>query len=330
MSAHILDGKEVAAAVREEVAERVAALAPSGKVPGLATVLVGDDPASHVYVRSKRRLAEKVGINSIHHELEATATQEEVEGLVEQLIVEREEDIEAFKAREYWTIEADISKGKQPFTAKLTQLEGEKISQFSITDEQGATAAEKTLSKAAGSQLQVLKIEKKQRRRNPAPPFITSTLQQEASRKLGYTAKRTMRIAQQLYEGVDIGSGAVGLIGGVFAAPGLLLVGAPFGERDLYPLAVGGSVLLWLLVGLVFVVVSTWMAAINMLLALKGSAYLLMRLGEHGAALERLEKVVAMDAGNRLGAADLLPMARAKVTEQAVEQARLLIVRVGH
>ena len=128
------------------------------------------------------------------------------------MIVEREEEIEAFKPREYWTIEADIEKAKQPFTAKLTQLEGEKISQFSIPGEKDATSAEKTLSEAAGGKLVVKKIEKKQRRRNPAPPFITSTLQQEASRKLGFTAKRTMRIAQQLYEGVDIGQGAVGLI----------------------------------------------------------------------------------------------------------------------
>lgn len=82
MSAQILDGKEVAAAVREEVAGRVAVLAKKGKVPGLATVLVGDDPASHVYVRSKRRLAEKVGINSLHHELDAEVTQGEVESLV--------------------------------------------------------------------------------------------------------------------------------------------------------------------------------------------------------------------------------------------------------
>jgi methylenetetrahydrofolate dehydrogenase (NADP+)/methenyltetrahydrofolate cyclohydrolase len=82
LSAQILDGKEVAAAVRDEVAERVEALAKKGKVPGLATVLVGDDPASHVYVRSKRRLAEKVGINSLHHELDAEVTQGEVESLV--------------------------------------------------------------------------------------------------------------------------------------------------------------------------------------------------------------------------------------------------------
>jgi len=128
------------------------------------------------------------------------------------LIVERELEIEAFKAREYWTIEADALAAKQGFTAKLTQLEGEKITQFSITDAKQAKAAEKTLSKAAAGKLVVSKVEKKQRKRNPAAPFTTSTLQQEASRKLGFTAQRTMRTAQQLYEGIDIGGETVGLI----------------------------------------------------------------------------------------------------------------------
>ncbi|MEW6646642.1 MAG: type I DNA topoisomerase [Pseudomonadota bacterium] len=128
------------------------------------------------------------------------------------LIVERELEIEAFKAREYWTIEADALAAKQGFTAKLTQLDGEKITQFSITDSKQAKAAEKVLSKAAGGALVVSKVEKKQRKRNPAAPFTTSTLQQEASRKLGFTAQRTMRTAQQLYEGIDIGGETVGLI----------------------------------------------------------------------------------------------------------------------
>jgi DNA topoisomerase-1 len=128
------------------------------------------------------------------------------------LIVERELEIEAFTAREYWTIEADTLAAKQAFSAKLTQLEGEKITQFSITDSKQAKAAEKTLTKAAGGKLVVSKVEKKQRKRNPAAPFTTSTLQQEASRKLGFTAQRTMRTAQQLYEGIDIGGETVGLI----------------------------------------------------------------------------------------------------------------------
>ena len=128
------------------------------------------------------------------------------------MIVEREEEIEAFESREYWTIEADVEKEKQPFTAKLIQYQGEKVEQFTITEETQAHTVEKDLLEQAGGKLEVVKVVKKQRRRNPAAPFTTSTLQQEASRKLGFTTNRTMRIAQQLYEGVDIGNGAVGLI----------------------------------------------------------------------------------------------------------------------
>jgi len=128
------------------------------------------------------------------------------------LICEREDEIEAFVAREYWTIEADTAKDGQAFSAKLTHFEGEKLGQFSVTDAARAATVEQALHASAGGSLEVLKVEKKQRKRNPAAPFTTSTLQQEAARKLGFTAQRTMRIAQQLYEGVDIGNGAVGLI----------------------------------------------------------------------------------------------------------------------
>ncbi|MFA5017935.1 MAG: type I DNA topoisomerase, partial [Methylobacter sp.] len=128
------------------------------------------------------------------------------------MIVERELEIEAFKTREYWTIDAALMAHDQAFKAKLTQFEGEKISQFSITDEELAEKTKQTLLDAADGQLMVAKLEKKQQKRNPAPPFITSTLQQEASRKLGFTTKRTMIVAQQLYEGIDIGGETAGLI----------------------------------------------------------------------------------------------------------------------
>ncbi len=127
------------------------------------------------------------------------------------MIVEREEEIERFVAQEYWTIEAELKKQVQ-FPSKLFRFHDEKIEQFSFTNETEATAAREELEKAAGDHLTVSKVEKKQRKRNPAPPFITSTLQQEAARKLGFTTRNTMRIAQQLYEGIDLGSGPVGLI----------------------------------------------------------------------------------------------------------------------
>jgi DNA topoisomerase-1 len=128
------------------------------------------------------------------------------------LIVERELEIEAFKIREYWTITADALKDGKAFEAKLTRFAGKKLEQFSIQDEARAKEIERILERTAGGKLEVEQVERKQRKRNPAPPFITSTLQQEAARKLGFTAQRTMRVAQQLYEGVDIGGGAVGLI----------------------------------------------------------------------------------------------------------------------
>jgi DNA topoisomerase-1 len=128
------------------------------------------------------------------------------------MIVEREIEIEQFKPQEYWTIEADASAQAQPFVAKLVQFHGEKLSQFSINNGATANAAQKELLALAQGKLRVANVEKKQRKRNPAPPFTTSTLQQEASRKLGFTAVRTMRTAQQLYEGIKINDEATGVI----------------------------------------------------------------------------------------------------------------------
>jgi DNA topoisomerase-1 len=127
------------------------------------------------------------------------------------MIVDREAEIEAFDPQEYWTIEADTNKlddVDRKIEAKLTLLNDQKIKQFSIIDEAGAKAAEKSLTAAANGQLRVATITKKQRKRNPAPPFTTSTLQQEAARKLGFSAQRTMRTAQRLYEGQD-GAGLI-------------------------------------------------------------------------------------------------------------------------
>jgi DNA topoisomerase-1 len=128
------------------------------------------------------------------------------------MIVERELEIEAFKPQEYWTIEAQTQAEGQSFKARLTHYQGEKQEQFSITGEAQAHAVRDGLLKAADGALAVLKVEKKERKRNPAAPFTTSTLQQEAARKLGFTTRRTMTVAQQLYEGIDLGGETVGLI----------------------------------------------------------------------------------------------------------------------
>lgn len=122
------------------------------------------------------------------------------------LIVEREEEIERFVAQEYWTMTAQNEKDAQAFSARLHTLDGNKLDQFDINNEAQATAVRERLLKASNGKLLVSKVEKKQRKRYPAPPFTTSTLQQEAVRKLRFSTQRAMRVAQQLYEGIDLGS----------------------------------------------------------------------------------------------------------------------------
>ncbi|MHB1655393.1 MAG: type I DNA topoisomerase [Burkholderiales bacterium] len=126
------------------------------------------------------------------------------------LIVERELEIEKFSAREYWTLHLDSHKADQPFSARLTQFNGKKLEQFSIPDENAHNAILAELSKHDNGV--VHKVEKKRKSRNATAPFTTSTLQQEAVRKLGMTTDRAMRTAQQLYEGVNLGGDATGLI----------------------------------------------------------------------------------------------------------------------
>jgi DNA topoisomerase-1 len=128
------------------------------------------------------------------------------------MIVEREREIEAFKAREYWTIEADLQKADQPFTANLVRLDGDRFGQFDIQDETRASAVRDRLLSHADGQLKADRITRKERKRRPAPPFITSTLQQDASRKLRFSAQRTMRTAQALYEGIQLNGSTEGLI----------------------------------------------------------------------------------------------------------------------
>ena len=124
------------------------------------------------------------------------------------LIVERERDIRAFKPTEYWTVEALLEKDNQPFTAKLHHIDGRKA------EIPNKAAADRILDDLKGRKtFEVTEVKRRERRKNPAAPFTTSTLQQEAAKKLGFGSKRTMRVAQDLYEGIELGSeGAVGLI----------------------------------------------------------------------------------------------------------------------
>jgi DNA topoisomerase I len=134
-----------------------------------------------------------------------------VQSVALRLICERESEIEAFKPREYWTIEVEFeTPSGERFTARLTHLDGKRLDKFDIADEATARAAADKILRHQN--YTVAAVEKKQLRRNPPAPFTTSTLQQEASRKLGFGASRTMRTAQRLYEGVDIAGETVGLI----------------------------------------------------------------------------------------------------------------------
>jgi DNA topoisomerase-1 len=128
------------------------------------------------------------------------------------MIVEREKQIDDFEKQEYWTIDAKTQKEKHTFSAKLTHYKNKKIKKFDIDSEKNATKIREDLTSAAKGVLVVQSVERKERRRNPVAPFTTSTLQQEASRKLGFNARRTMGTAQGLYMGVDTGEGEVGLI----------------------------------------------------------------------------------------------------------------------
>jgi DNA topoisomerase-1 len=132
-----------------------------------------------------------------------------VQSVALRLVVDRETEIETFQTQEYWTVEADVSAGSDPFLAKLVRHQGKRLAKFDLNGETSALAAKAAVE---AGQFKVSAVEKKPARRSPAPPFTTSTLQQEAARKLGFSAQRTMQAAQRLYEGVDVGGDTVGLI----------------------------------------------------------------------------------------------------------------------
>ncbi|HLN23605.1 MAG TPA: DNA topoisomerase, partial [Patescibacteria group bacterium] len=162
-----------------------------------------------------------------------------VQSVALRLICEREGEIEVFRPQEYWTLDADFQTPRQTqITAALTRLDGAKLDKFDLPDEAAARAAE---AKVLAAKFHVGSVERKQAKRHPYPPFTTSTLQQEASRKLGLAPARTMQIAQRLYEGVEIGGETTGLItymrtDGVDMAPEAIasarqVIGAQYGNR---------------------------------------------------------------------------------------------------
>ena len=171
-----------------------------------------DDELINAY-RARRALDYLVGFSIspvLWRKLPGSKSAGRVQSVALRLVCEREAEIEAFRSQEYWSIEAQFTKlDGRAFTARLTQLDRQKLDKLDIKTEADAQAA---VAKIIASDAAVSAVETKRVKRNPQPPFTTSTLQQEASRKLGFSASRTMQIAQKLYEGINIGSETTGLI----------------------------------------------------------------------------------------------------------------------
>ena len=204
----LLDGKEVHRVVFSEITPHA-----------IREAVANPRKLSHDLVdaqQARRALDYLVGFNLspvLWRKVQRGLSAGRVQSPALRMIAEREEEIEAFKAREYWSIEADCAHPDQRFSARLLKLRGKKFEQFDLTNERDAHAARDALMKSAQGRLVVSEVQSKERKRRPSPPFTTSTLQQEAARKLGFSTSRTMRIAQGLYEGVAIGDeGTVGLI----------------------------------------------------------------------------------------------------------------------
>ncbi len=202
-----LDGKQVVRVVFHEITKRAVQDAVDNPRE-LGTDLINAQ-------QTRRALDHLVGFKLsplLWRKIRAGLSAGRVQTPALRMICEREDEIEAFVPQEYWNIVADLEKESQPFTARLSLLNNEKVKQFTVTNGDQANEAKALLDKHANGKLKALKVEKKQRKRNASAPFTTSTMQQEASRKLGFGAQRTMRIAQKLYEGMDVGEGVMGLI----------------------------------------------------------------------------------------------------------------------
>ncbi len=199
---NLLNGKQVHRVTFNEITKNAVkdAFANSRKL---------DQPLIDAYL-ARRALDYLVGFNIspiLWRKLPGSKSAGRVQSVALRLICERETEIELFKAQEYWSIEARLhTQDGAPFTARLTHLAGNKLGKFDIPNEENATAAIERIKNKA---LSIQKIEKKQVKRSPPAPFITSSLQMEASRKLGMSASNTMRLAQRLYEGTSEDGGLI-------------------------------------------------------------------------------------------------------------------------
>ena len=213
ISWHVLDVLQQKRVVKDKPVERVVfnAITRSAVTEAMKAPRQIDMELVKAYL-ARRALDYLVGFNLspvLWRKLPGARSAGRVQSVALRLVVDREIEIERFITREYWTVEADMTSAGAPFTARLAIHEGRKLSKFDLGDEAAAAAARQAVISGAFT---ISAVEKKPARRSPAPPFTTSTLQQEAARKLGFSAQRTMQAAQKLYEGIDIGGETVGLI----------------------------------------------------------------------------------------------------------------------
>jgi DNA topoisomerase-1 len=213
ISWHVLEALNRRKAVKDATVQRVVfnAITKSAVTDAMAHPRDIDMELVEAYL-ARRALDYLVGFTLspvLWRKLPGARSAGRVQSVALRLIVDRELEIEAFRTEEYWTVEADVSAGSDPFLARLVKHQGKRLTKFDLPNAVAAEAAKAAVSSAA---FKVQAVEKKPARRTPPPPFTTSTLQQEAARKLGFSAQRTMQAAQRLYEGVDVGGETVGLI----------------------------------------------------------------------------------------------------------------------
>ncbi|QYF88177.1 type I DNA topoisomerase [Brevundimonas sp. PAMC22021] len=210
ISWHVLEVLNKKKALKDTPVERVTfnAITKSAVLDAMANPRQLDMELVEAYL-ARRALDYLVGFNLspvLWRKLPGARSAGRVQSVALRIVVDREMEIERFKPQEYWSIEADLNADSPPFTARLVKHDGKRIQRLDIKDEATASAARAAID--AGD-FTIRSVEKKPVRRNPAPPFTTSTLQQEAARKLGFSAQRTMQAAQKLYEGVDETGGLI-------------------------------------------------------------------------------------------------------------------------
>ena len=214
ISWHVLEVLRAKKALKDQPVERVVfnAITKQAILDAMKHPREIDSALVDAYL-ARRALDYLVGFNLspvLWRKLPGARSAGRVQSVALRLVCDREVEIERFKPREYWSLVAQLKTPRgEAFEARISSADGKRLGRLDVPDEATATALKQAIE---ASELAVANVEAKPGRRNPQPPFTTSTLQQEASRKLGFAPNRTMQLAQRLYEGVDIGGETVGLI----------------------------------------------------------------------------------------------------------------------